>query len=106
MAPKVRLDALLVDRGLAASRERAQALILAGQVTVKGQMVAKAGAPVAPDAEVALSRPTIRTWAAAASSWRTRSTPSASIRRDGTRSTSARRPAASPTCCCSAAPPA
>ena len=50
----LRLDALLVERGLAASRERARALILAGQVRVNGQPLTKAGAPVRPDAEVTL----------------------------------------------------
>jgi 23S rRNA (cytidine1920-2'-O)/16S rRNA (cytidine1409-2'-O)-methyltransferase len=43
---KVRLDKLLVDRGLAASRERAQALILAGKVLVNEQKLEKAGAQV------------------------------------------------------------
>ncbi len=43
---KIRLDKLLVDRGLAASRERAQALILAGKVLVDDQKIEKAGAPV------------------------------------------------------------
>ncbi len=43
---KVRLDKLLVDRGLAASRERAQALILAGNVLVDDQKIEKAGAQV------------------------------------------------------------
>jgi 23S rRNA (cytidine1920-2'-O)/16S rRNA (cytidine1409-2'-O)-methyltransferase len=41
--PKSRLDALLVARGLAQSRERARALILAGDVTVDGRPAAKAG---------------------------------------------------------------
>jgi len=54
---KQRLDAVLVERGLAPSRERARALILAGQVTVDGQVVSKAGAPVAVDARVALAIP-------------------------------------------------
>src|SRR5436190_333748 len=40
---KARLDLMLVGRGLAVSRERAQALILAGQVTVDGSVVTKAG---------------------------------------------------------------
>jgi len=43
---KLRLDKLLLERGLAASRERAQALILAGKVLVDGQKVEKAGAQV------------------------------------------------------------
>jgi len=47
---KLRLDKLLVDRGLAASRERAQALILAGRVLVDEQRVDKPGVAVADDA--------------------------------------------------------
>jgi 23S rRNA (cytidine1920-2'-O)/16S rRNA (cytidine1409-2'-O)-methyltransferase len=43
---KLRLDKLLVDRQLAASRERAQALILAGRVLVDEQKVQKSGASV------------------------------------------------------------
>jgi len=54
---KTRLDVALVDRGLAPSRERARALILAGQVTIDGQVVSKAGAPVKPDARVELAVP-------------------------------------------------
>ena len=51
---KVRLDKLLVDRGLAASRERAQALILAGKVLVNDQKFDKAGAQVVADAAIRL----------------------------------------------------
>src|SRR4051794_41924423 len=54
---KARLDVVLVDRGLAPSRERARALILAGQVTIDGQVVSKAGAPVRADAHVELAVP-------------------------------------------------
>jgi 23S rRNA (cytidine1920-2'-O)/16S rRNA (cytidine1409-2'-O)-methyltransferase len=43
---KLRLDKLLVERGLAASRERAQSLILAGKVLVDEQKIEKAGAQV------------------------------------------------------------
>jgi len=43
---KSRLDKILVDRGLAASRERAQALILAGKVLVDEQKVEKSGAQI------------------------------------------------------------
>ena len=50
---KTRLDKLLVDRGLS-SRERAQALILAGKVLVNGQKVEKAGAAVESDSEIRL----------------------------------------------------
>lgn len=49
---KLRLDRLLVDRGLVESRERGHALILAGQVLVNGQKVDKAGALVPEDAEI------------------------------------------------------
>ena len=43
---KTRLDKLLVDRGLAPSRARAQALILAGKVLVNEQKIEKAGASI------------------------------------------------------------
>jgi 23S rRNA (cytidine1920-2'-O)/16S rRNA (cytidine1409-2'-O)-methyltransferase len=46
---KPRLDRLLVDRGLAPTREKAQALIMAGAVLVDGRKAAKSGQPV--DAE-------------------------------------------------------
>ncbi len=51
---RLRLDKLLVDRGLAVSRERAAALILSGRVLVEEQKVDKAGAPVLPDAVIRL----------------------------------------------------
>ncbi len=51
---KTRLDKLLVDRGLTQSRERAQALILAGKVLVNQQKIDKAGAPVDPAADLRL----------------------------------------------------
>lgn len=51
---KVRIDKLLVERGLVPSRERAQALVLSGRVLVNEQKVEKAGASVAPDAEIRL----------------------------------------------------
>src|SRR5262245_63204878 len=43
---KERLDVLVVEQGLAASRERARAMILAGQVTVDGRVVSKAGTSI------------------------------------------------------------
>jgi 23S rRNA (cytidine1920-2'-O)/16S rRNA (cytidine1409-2'-O)-methyltransferase len=49
---KVRLDKLLTERGLASSRERAQAIILAGRVLVNEQKVEKAGASVTDDAGI------------------------------------------------------
>ena len=51
---KVRIDQLLVERGLAESRQKAQALILAGSVMVNGQKAAKAGQTVGDDARVEL----------------------------------------------------
>lgn len=51
---KTRLDKLLVEHGHAASRERAQALILAGRVLVNEQRVDKPGAPTAQDAAIRL----------------------------------------------------
>jgi 23S rRNA (cytidine1920-2'-O)/16S rRNA (cytidine1409-2'-O)-methyltransferase len=57
VASKQRLDIAVVERGLAQSRERARALILAGQVRVDGQVVSKAGAPIAADATVELATP-------------------------------------------------
>jgi 23S rRNA (cytidine1920-2'-O)/16S rRNA (cytidine1409-2'-O)-methyltransferase len=52
---KERIDVLLVARGLAASRERAQALLLAGQVRVDGQPVSKAGTRVAEGASIEIT---------------------------------------------------
>jgi 23S rRNA (cytidine1920-2'-O)/16S rRNA (cytidine1409-2'-O)-methyltransferase len=49
---KTRLDLLLVERGLAESRAKAQALIMAGQVRVEGQMELKASAAVAAEARL------------------------------------------------------
>jgi 23S rRNA (cytidine1920-2'-O)/16S rRNA (cytidine1409-2'-O)-methyltransferase len=54
MAPttKIRIDQLLVERGLAESREKAQALIIAGEVVVNGQKALKPGHSVAADSRV------------------------------------------------------
>jgi len=51
---KSRLDKILVDRGLVASRERAQALILAGKVLVNEQKVEKSGAQIEEDSAIRL----------------------------------------------------
>ncbi len=53
---KQRLDVLLVERGLAESRQKAQALILAGQVLAGGQKRDKAGTLVAADAPIEVVR--------------------------------------------------
>jgi 23S rRNA (cytidine1920-2'-O)/16S rRNA (cytidine1409-2'-O)-methyltransferase len=49
---KIRIDQLLVERGLAESREKAQALIIAGEVVVNGQKALKPGHSVAADSQV------------------------------------------------------
>jgi 23S rRNA (cytidine1920-2'-O)/16S rRNA (cytidine1409-2'-O)-methyltransferase len=49
---RCRLDVLIFERGLAASREKAQAMILAGEVLVNGATAAKAGQAVARDAAI------------------------------------------------------
>ena len=47
---RIRLDVLIFERGLAGSREKAQAMILAGEVLVNGTAAAKAGQAVVRDA--------------------------------------------------------
>ena len=55
---KTRLDRLIVERGLAESREKAQALIMAGEVLVNGQKASKPGQAVAHDSRIEiLARP-------------------------------------------------
>jgi len=56
-AGRIRLDLAVQTHGLAASRERARALILAGVVLVDGRLVDKAGALVAPGAQISLMAP-------------------------------------------------
>jgi 23S rRNA (cytidine1920-2'-O)/16S rRNA (cytidine1409-2'-O)-methyltransferase len=53
---KERIDKILVERGLVASRERARALILAGQVLVAETVVDKAGTRIFTDAEIRLKK--------------------------------------------------
>jgi 23S rRNA (cytidine1920-2'-O)/16S rRNA (cytidine1409-2'-O)-methyltransferase len=53
--PKKRLDNLLVTKGLAENVARAQALIMAGEVTVSGKVVTKPGTPVDGDSELKLA---------------------------------------------------
>jgi 23S rRNA (cytidine1920-2'-O)/16S rRNA (cytidine1409-2'-O)-methyltransferase len=52
--PKARLDLLLVERGLAESRAKAQALVMAGQVRVDGQVELKASAQIVPESRLDL----------------------------------------------------
>ena len=55
--PRTRLDLLLVARGLAPTREKAQAMILSGGVSVDGRRVDKAGQAVEETASVAVAGP-------------------------------------------------
>ncbi|HYO88554.1 MAG TPA: TlyA family RNA methyltransferase [Candidatus Limnocylindrales bacterium] len=58
MTEKQRLDLLVLSLGLAPSREKARALIMAGEVLVDGSPADKPGMPVRPDAEIVVkSRP-------------------------------------------------
>src|SRR5437763_13119393 len=57
MAEKRRADQLLVDQGLAESRAKAQALILAGLVSAAGRRIDKPGTAVAEDTPLALAGP-------------------------------------------------
>jgi 23S rRNA (cytidine1920-2'-O)/16S rRNA (cytidine1409-2'-O)-methyltransferase len=63
MSPKIektRLDILLVERGLAPSRERAQAMLLAGNVRVNGKPMDKPGTRLAADALIELAGDNLR----------------------------------------------
>jgi 23S rRNA (cytidine1920-2'-O)/16S rRNA (cytidine1409-2'-O)-methyltransferase len=51
-APRKRLDLLLVERGLAESRQKAQAMILAGEVEVDAKRADKAGQPIGENAQI------------------------------------------------------
>lgn len=57
---KLRLDVAMTEQGLAESRQKAQAIIMAGQVFVNGQKVDKAGAPVAQDAVIEVRGKTLK----------------------------------------------
>ena len=54
---KKRLDVLLVERGLVETRERAQALIMAGDVSVAGRVLDKAGAQVSAGVDITIRAP-------------------------------------------------
>ena len=50
-----RLDSLLVEKGLADSRSRAQALVMSGAVRVEGEVVTKAGTRVSPSRSLSVA---------------------------------------------------
>ncbi|MBI5406694.1 MAG: hypothetical protein HZA18_03265 [Nitrospirae bacterium] len=54
---KIRLDRLLVDRGLAETQQQAGGIILSGHVSVDGILTDKAGKLVAGDAEIQVKSP-------------------------------------------------
>ena len=56
-ATKVRVDRLLVERGLAYSRENARALIIAGDVLIDGQKSDKPGRSVSSESQVSVTAP-------------------------------------------------
>jgi 23S rRNA (cytidine1920-2'-O)/16S rRNA (cytidine1409-2'-O)-methyltransferase len=57
LTSRPRLDVLVVERGLAPSRERARALIMAGTVRVNGTTVSKPGTAIDPDASITVDAP-------------------------------------------------
>ncbi len=57
---KKRLDALMQERGMGESRQKIQAIIMAGQVYVDGQKATKAGAPVGEDAQIEIRGKTLQ----------------------------------------------
>ena len=60
MSGKKRLDVLLTEQGLAESRQKAQAIIMAGQVFWEGRRMDKAGASVPEDAKLEIHGQTLR----------------------------------------------
>ena len=57
MSNKMRIDLLLVERGLAESRNRAQRLVMAGEVRVDGEMIHKSSTLVSEDAQIEVKTP-------------------------------------------------
>ncbi|HXN20220.1 MAG TPA: TlyA family RNA methyltransferase [Candidatus Binatus sp.] len=57
---KSRIDVLIVERGLAPSREKAQAMLLAGNILVHGQKIEKPGAQIASDSQIEIIGETLR----------------------------------------------
>ena len=103
---KRRADQLLVERGLAESRAKAQALILAGVVNCAGRRIEKPGEQLAADAVLTSRGTTIPGYPAGASSSLTPSTISGSQSMVKRPSILVHRRAVLPTCCCRAGPDA
>lgn len=57
---KSRIDVLIVERGLAPSREKAQAMLLAGNILVNGQKIEKPGTQIATDSQIEIIGETLR----------------------------------------------
>lgn len=57
---KSRVDVLIMERGLALSRKKAQAMLLAGNILVNGQKVEKPGTQIATDAQIEIIGETLR----------------------------------------------
>jgi 23S rRNA (cytidine1920-2'-O)/16S rRNA (cytidine1409-2'-O)-methyltransferase len=57
---KSRIDVLIVERGLAPSREKAQALLLAGNILVNGQKIEKPGTQIARNSQIEIIGETLR----------------------------------------------
>ena len=72
---KKRLDVAMTEQGLAESRQKAQAIIMAGEVYVDGQKVDKAGAPVTPESKIEVRGKTLRYVSRGGLDWRLRTHP-------------------------------
>ena len=108
-AARARLDAELVRRGLARSREQAGELVAAGRVTVAGQRAAKAATQVTRDAPISVAdtgRAGVRLARRAQAGRGAGGVRPGGLTRGGPAPawTRARPPAGSPTCCCGPAP--
>ena len=102
-AQRRRIDVLMVERGLAPTREKAQALLMAGSVTVDGRAVTKPGTAVAAEASVDVRAP-LQYVGRGGQKMAGALDALGSTRRGPSRSTSGPRPAGSRTACCSVAP--
>jgi len=98
---RIRLDVLIFERGLAGSREKAQAMILAGEVLVNGAAAAKAGQAVARDAVIEIHSRIQKYVSRGGFSWKERCRISPSIRLERFAWTLVRRMAGLRIACCS-----